>query len=976
MCLSRVMFGSTKPFASAAVVAPAPVSLPFALMLLGSTSAPAMAACTGFTYGTQTRFVCTGDSVNNLPVALSDGGQPGNAVAIATPSTGITVLPDTGETEVSLENNANVSVTMSAAKIQAVRTATASPANSANLIGINLNLPDTEFTVLNHADVSVSHAGIGQAYGIAGNGDTEGVTIVNDGKISTTRGPITLTAVTATSLTARPNSATITPNLNAANLAVAAAIFTEEEVAELSVTNLQSGVIEASGQLSAGIYSRSVEFDLVNDGIIRHNSGAGNGIAIAAVSDSGEIRKMEFTNTETGVVNGDLVMANGQAIRWWALSNGLGTGGAGVDARLNINSQFGQLDSEIENAGTINGNFFYSNGTHVLENESTGAITGNIDVDHRDNVFSTTCTIGNEGCYTTAPAVGLTGLPGRSQDPTPFGIANITGVTATVATYTGYIWGTKDFTLENAGLLLGNVTVRTTDAHTVIGSYNAPASTITLLPHIFGSGAGSSLNSPSENSGFIDGTLKIWDGTNSTVAATTTLSPVIDATVRDGETYKVAEQLFGTQLPTVDGETALVSWDAFKNVGGSLVVTASVKDAQMIEGISQPGAQTINALIASAGADPDVDALGGSVQSLETDADVAKAGAQLAPETNFATQQAALTLSFLTGQSIDNRLAGVGATGPSQGFAAPSGLGMSEDRSEDLPGRMNMGASLKDDGLEPARREGGMWGQAFGSGLQQDERQSVDGYDAKIYGAIAGMDNTVSSGLRLGLAAGYANTQIDGDGATSANSTDINSYLGLLYASYKGTNWYASGRTGFTWHDYDTKRVLTVPFNDTASASHDGQQYTAALEVGAPLRMSGSTITPVASLTYNRLNQDGYTERSGAGMALAIGDQDTDSLQSGLGVKALLPIAADTFLEGRAIWLHEFEDTEQQVTASFAQGTPFSAAGPSVGRDTAAIGAGLMAYAAPGVTFQINYDALLREDFVAHAGSGKLRVEF
>ncbi len=169
--------------------------------------------------------------------------------------------------------------------------------------------------------------------------------------------------------------------------------------------------------------------------------------------------------------------------------------------------------------------------------------------------------------------------------------------------------------------------------------------------------------------------------------------------------------------------------------------------------------------------------------------------------------------------------------------------------------------------------------------------------------------------------------------------------------------------------------MLTVPFKDSATADHDGSQYMAALEIGAPLKSAMGTLTPVASLNYSRLDQDGYTE-TGGGMALTIGDQETQSLQSGLGVKVLAPIASDTLIEGRAIWYHELEDTNQQVTAAFG-GTPsFTAAGPDVGRDTAAVGVGLFAYAGMGTTFQLNYDALLREDFIGHTGSGRLRMEF
>ena len=77
-------------------------------------------------------------------------------------------------------------------------------------------------------------------------------------------------------------------------------------------------------------------------------------------------------------------------------------------------------------------------------------------------------------------------------------------------------------------------------------------------------------------------------------------------------------------------------------------------------------------------------------------------------------------------------------------------------------------------------------------------------------------------------------------------------------------------------------------------------------------------------------------------MGLTIASQENTSLSSGLGAKALIPIAIGTLLEGRAIWYHEFEDTNQQVTAAFGGGPNFNAAGPGVGRDTAAVGAGLV----------------------------------
>ena len=456
-------------------------------------------------------------------------------------------------------------------------------------------------------------------------------------------------------------------------------------------------------------------------------------------------------------------------------------------------------------------------------------------------------------------------------------------------------------------------------------------------------------------------------GTSTFEEGSSVEAEVDGARVRNGSSYKIVTTSGGVvDIPEVEDTSALLKWTPIVQ-GNDLYITADV-DARNIAGISKPGASAINALL---GTD---NPLGDDVLLIGDEEGVRRAGNQLAPETNFATQQAAITLNQAVGQHIDARLASVGATGSASGFAPPSGLGMGQKD----PNRSNLGGASSSVAESGPTGGSALWGRAFGAGLDQGERDGVDGYNARLYGILAGYDNWASPGVRVGVAIGYANTTIDGDGFTAQNSTDIDSYLAEVYGTYKGSGWYATGRTGYTWHDYDTRRVLTAPVSDVAKAGHDGDQYNAAIELGAPLRAGGgSVLTPVASLTYSHLKQDGYTETSGAGMALDIGSQSNDSLVSGLGVKAQLALARDTVLEARALWLHEFSDTAQDVTASFAAGGgTFTASGPGVGRDSAQLGLGLLATIGPESTFQLNYDANVREDFVAHVGSAQLTVRY
>ena len=974
----------------------ASVVVPLALLLSMSASHRAMAACTAPNNALPSIVTCTGEGNEYETPNISFSGTVAK--------TGILLEPV--DESASLENEADISISYTGA-------ATGNMA----VIGINTDAAG-EYEVENEGTISVSSSGRGGAYGIAGNGDVEALLIENEGTIIATRTLVDADVNQITSavvnLTNNANTVSANPNTNGNNantnsLGSAAAIFSEEELESFSVTNEDGAFIQADGKFAIGVYNRGVEFSLTNEGTIEHLDGAGNGIAIASVGDSGNTATVEIENE--GTIIGDIVLVNGHAQRWWLLSNGDGRGnvstgvvigGTDIDNRLNINSQFGQVDSNFTNEGDIEGNFFYSNGTHSLVNE--GTIVGDIDVDQRPMFIpGRTCVVGADGCFEDPTTTGDTaeGNPSAEEASENGSTLITTGAGAgSTTTYTYSLWGTKEFTFENAGGFQGDVTVSTAPATTIDG-FDVADSTVVIAPHIFGGGRDDEDDAvdPAAQA-YIDGTLKVADGIvngaggTSSIARTTTIEPVIDSLGRSGEWYTVATDLFGSDVPEVEG-SVLVSWEAEKNALNALVIGATVNDASTVAGLSAPGIATLNALMQ--GGNDDVNALGGAVQNLAEEDDVRKAGEQLKPETNFATQQAAWTLNFLTGSYIDSRLSSVGAAGGgASGFGAPSGLGMGQSAQAPVApegrmslglgsndGRMNIGANdgRMDAGIydeQPALRRysSAMWGQVFGAGLDQDERANVDGYTTHIYGAMAGVDNWINANTRLGFAGGYGNTSIEGDGDTSKNKSDIDSYLGILYGAHKGNGWYFSGRAGYAWHDYTTSRYLTVPVTDTATGGHSGNQYTASGEIGAPLYFMGGALTPVASLTWSQLDQDGYTETSNAGMGLTIASQENTSLSSGVGAKALIPVAIGTLLEGRAIWYHEFEDTNQQVTAAFGGGANFNAAGPSVGRDTAAVGVGLFAYAETGVSFQVNYDALLRQDFIGHTGSGHLKVEF
>ncbi len=534
------------------------------------------------------------------------------------------------------------------------------------------------------------------------------------------------------------------------------------------------------------------------------------------------------------------------------------------------------------------------------------------------------------------------------------------------------------------GIVNGNVMTRSTNAS--FGLYNAGLIDGSFVRYLGGSDADGTLSAAGDN----------WDGhfkdtyqpaitaegigritgdfivkqentsNTSTFVSDLWIKPTLSgAVVHNNDSFTLLGGAFqipvvsGTNLTyTVNGEavtdlttqtfnynTALVNWDISLNGHGS--VTATLNDASSIAGLSSAGVKTINNLM-TFNSD-----LGASLQNEIEANKVRIAGEQLRPEANNASTQAAMSaanqVSSVIGMHQDQvRTASNGKSGVSTGEAA-QGLGF--------------------------------WMQGFGFKGDQNQRGGIDGYSANTGGFVFGADSAIGNGdLRIGAALAYGSTTIDGQGTTTANRTNIDSYQGNVYGSWNAGTWYVDAALGYGQHQYKTKRYVALA-GANMSGNHDADQYSAKIGVGYPLAMGNVTLTPLAALSYVHLDQAGYseTDATNSGAALTIGDTKTDSFRSGLGAKVSLPLSTGTVktaLEARAIWNHEFADTNQDIAARFAGGTSFTTNGVSQARDSANLGLGLSMNSANGQTLSVNYDADVRSSYFGQTASVKFRYDF
>jgi outer membrane autotransporter protein len=879
-------------------------------------------------------------------------------------------------------NNGSVAISVSAGDPGA--------ASGRTLRGIISSSSSDEFSnvqIVNTGSITLSHAGATNGQLIYGGEALDDITLDNSGTISATRAnALTITVTGAGALQGRTSVDT-----TARNLGIVAGVDSDDDTEEFHIINRSGGVIEATGQYTAAISGRAGAITIVNSGTIRNNSGA---IAIGTQSGTDDGPGLTtIENEESGVIQGDIYMVDGNLLRQFANNHGV-TG-------VVLANQVGVRDSIIANEGTITGNFFLGSGTHLITNE--GTITGNISVDQNPltgitnpglsltlinaGTFTGNVTLkdvedghnavvligdGFTGNLTAANGVGRNELYLQQGNGTLHGsVSNFSllqvGGQVTVGASSGgggddddedappsnpgitfstpgsIAWTIQGVVSINGSLDLGRSQL------TVTGGVNLGAGSL-IKTTVFGPGG--TLVAPSGNIG------QLVVGTTGTAGDGTKIVPTVTGTVvRNGDWYRLGHNGAGgsvfDSLPSVEN-SGLITWQVQEDSQHDLLLAASVLSPSSIPGITQGAAGALTSLFNYTGSNPQLIAITSALQSAST-SQVQRAGEQLRPEANNGSSQASLGVSnqvasVVGGHLEQLRLASNGQTGVSTGDAI-----------------------LKN----------GVWMQGFGFFGNQNERDGIDGYKAGSAGVAIGGDTLVGAGgaLRLGGAFSYARTNVDGDGATQANTTDIQSYILTGYGTYDRGRWYIDGSASVGQHQYDTRRVINSVINDVATSSHDGKQFSAKAEFGYPIGFGKTSLIPVASLSYVRLDQDGYTESSTSGAALAVDSNDTNSLRTGLGAKYRLPVTdgeINSMVELRAIWLHELGDTSQDTTATFAAGgAPFTTNGMNIARDSLNIGGGfVIAGDGEHQRLTVNYDAEVRSGYIGQTVSLQFRYQF
>lgn len=248
-----------------------------------------------------------------------------------------------------------------------------------------------------------------------------------------------------------------------------------------------------------------------------------------------------------------------------------------------------------------------------------------------------------------------------------------------------------------------------------------------------------------------------------------------------------------------------------------------------------------------------------------------------------------------------------------------------------------------------------VWGQVFGSHISQGERDGLSGYRADFGGLMIGADRPIGDRWQAGAAFSYG-TSSSRETGSGAGSSIKSQALGVHgYAGFTADKWYLNLDTSVRRLSYDSHRKIEFPgFYGVATGNYHGTQYQVSAETGWPILLDSkllhrTTLTPIAGLSYSRLEQSAYTEKDGNGAALSVGATADSSLSSRLAVR--LERGSDTRWGAvtsyvQLGWQHELRNTRLQTTARYVAdatgGTSFTSQGAKPQRDVAVLTLGTM----------------------------------
>ena len=268
------------------------------------------------------------------------------------------------------------------------------------------------------------------------------------------------------------------------------------------------------------------------------------------------------------------------------------------------------------------------------------------------------------------------------------------------------------------------------------------------------------------------------------------------------------------------------------------------------------------------------------------------------------------------------------------------------------------------------------WGHLGGNGNSATVGNDIGGF-------ILGADATLYGRYRLGVAGGYANSNISDPSRGSTGNISA-AYIGL-YGGMSIDALQVRGGAFYANNHYGLDRVVSFPgFYQTAASGYGGDTAEVFGEAGwriavaAPF-VTAASVEPFVGIAGVDLHTTSFTETPGPASLVGGSESAGYGITTlGLRSEAAMFVAAPITLDAMIGWQHVYGGPTPNATMAFASAplSPMSIAGAPIARDALALEFGVDRRLTSNIKLSVYYSGLLSSSASDNAIKAKLEATF
>jgi autotransporter-like protein len=276
---------------------------------------------------------------------------------------------------------------------------------------------------------------------------------------------------------------------------------------------------------------------------------------------------------------------------------------------------------------------------------------------------------------------------------------------------------------------------------------------------------------------------------------------------------------------------------------------------------------------------------------------------------------------------------------------------------------------------------GKVWLKPYGGSMTQNENNTVQGFDATVYGFVIGKDIQLTEDGLFGGALAAGKDNIRGKSVLDGQTIDSDEFQGMLYAARKlPHNLYFAGQGLIGYGRNDTSRSIPL-YASTAEGSYNSWFTNLRAQLGWNVHaLQDLVLTPEFDASYLFVNQGSYQE-TGSPMDLSVDSNNNSSLVLGAYGNAAYHLVTlnndqDVTVSGYAGIADNVLNSQPETTATFVAGGPsFSTFGVESDEIVLRGGVGLeMTNPMKPLKVSANYD--LQKGNNAYSGVGTITISY